>query len=67
MINDYDFEIIYHVDKVKVVVDVLIQKTAKVHIRGRSKRIELVSNLLEQVRDAQVKALNPKNVLEEKM
>lgn len=55
--NDYDSEILYHHRKANVVVDALICKEISAPIRALCLRMTIVTPLLEQIREAWVKAI----------
>ncbi|KAL4582129.1 hypothetical protein LXL04_006670 [Taraxacum kok-saghyz] len=52
LINDYDCEIIYHEGKSNVVADALSRKAHERPIKGRSMRIEVVSNIIQMINEA---------------
>ncbi|KAL4584860.1 hypothetical protein LXL04_009470 [Taraxacum kok-saghyz] len=67
LINDYDCEIIYHEGKANVVADALSRKIREKPIRARSMRMELVSTLVQLLKEAQTEALKDENVKNEKL
>ncbi|KAI3739233.1 hypothetical protein L2E82_29632 [Cichorium intybus] len=67
LVNDYDCEIIYHEGKANVVADALSRKVREKVIKGRSMQIEVVSTLIQKIKEAQDSALTEENIKKEKL
>ncbi|KAI3724050.1 hypothetical protein L2E82_35815 [Cichorium intybus] len=67
LVNDYDCEIIYHERKANVVADALSRKVREKVVKGRSMRIEVVSTLIQKIKEAQDGALTEENIKKEKL
>ncbi|KAI3788522.1 hypothetical protein L2E82_01291 [Cichorium intybus] len=67
LVNDYDCEIIYHEGKANVVADALSRKVREKVVKGRSMRIEVVSTLIQKIKEAQESALTEENIKKEKL
>ncbi|KAI3715505.1 hypothetical protein L6452_22489 [Arctium lappa] len=65
LLKDYDCELLYHPGKANVVADALSRKDYSICIRGTHLRIELVSSLVEKIKESQVEALLEENLKEE--
>ena len=67
LIKDYDCEIMYHPGKANVVADALSRKEYCGVTLAKFARIEVISNLIERIKDAQVEALKEENLKGEVM
>ncbi|KAI3790531.1 hypothetical protein L2E82_03636 [Cichorium intybus] len=67
LLNDYECEIRYHPGKANVVADALSRKERAKPLRVRALTLTIHSNLTSQIRDAQVEALKPENIMEENL
>lgn len=58
IVKEYDYEVLYHLRKANMGVDVLSHKATSAHIRDLCLRMRIVTPLLEQIREAHVEATN---------
>ena len=65
LLNDYECEIRYHLDKANVVADTLSRKEGVRPRRVKSLTMTIHSNLIKQIRDMQHEALRKGNVANE--
>lgn len=67
LIKDYDCEIMYHPGKANVVADALSRKGHCGVTLIKFSRIEVISNLIERIKNAQTEALKEENLKDEVM
>ncbi|KAI3707652.1 hypothetical protein L6452_26279 [Arctium lappa] len=67
LLKDYDCELLYHSGKANVVADALSRKEYSGKLQAKLTRIELVSSLIERIKEAQAEALKEENLQEEVM
>ena len=65
LLNDYECEIRYHLDKANIVADALSRKEGVRPRRVKSLTMTIHSNLIKQIRDMQHEALRKGNVANE--
>ncbi|KAI3698239.1 hypothetical protein L6452_31352 [Arctium lappa] len=67
LLKDYDCELLYHPGKANVVTDALSRKEYSGRLQAKLTRIELVSSLMERIKEAQTETLKEENLKEEVM
>ncbi|KAI3707605.1 hypothetical protein L6452_26231 [Arctium lappa] len=67
LLKDYDCELLYHPRKANVVADALSQREYSGGVQATLARIDVVSNLIDQINSAQREALREENLKEEVM
>ncbi|KAI3701792.1 hypothetical protein L6452_27141 [Arctium lappa] len=67
LLKDYDCELLYHPGKAKVVADALSRKEYSGRLQAKLTRIELVSSLVEKIKEVQIEALKEENLKDEVM
>jgi hypothetical protein len=67
LLKDYDCEILYHPGKANIVADALSRKVNPERKRARSLKIEVISTIIEKIKEAQIKALEENGVNEERL
>ena len=67
MLNDCECEICYPPTKENVVVDALPRKDQAKTLREKALTLTTHSNITTQIRDAQLDALKPENIIEENL
>ena len=65
LLNDHEYETRYHLGQANVMADALSRKERAKPLRVKTLTLTIHYNLTTHIRDAQMEALKPENIIEE--